>query len=230
MSCNYIQTLNLSFGNDIIADPQFARVKSLIHFDGAHGSSVFSDVKGNPLYIEGVTVDRNNAIIAPNSGYFAGPGASSRQAVVVTTGSNGDGVEDYTVEFYCSMQELLNAILIDSRPGMNGNYVALAYNRDILLLLRGSGVAVTGAVNIAPNQTYHIALSHKNGVTRCFLNGKVVFTYAASVNLIDRFQIGSNPFGGGDRFKGWIGEFRYTSGLARYEQEFAPAFERFPSN
>jgi hypothetical protein len=208
-------------------DPYWNKVATLMHFDGAQGNSVFTDVKGRGVTNSGVITDLGSPAIAPASAYFNGSsGMSIAQADDNQTG-------DFTVEFFAKWETITNCSLVDSRPlSNNGAFLDFFYYSGSFGIYMNSTTQAAAAYAVTLNKTYHVAVSRKSGVVRMFLDGVLLFTWNyAGVLSMPRFFLGGNGYNQSiEFFKGRMSEFRYTKGVGRYENPFVPVYARFPAS
>lgn len=217
-------------------DPYWANVVSLLHFDGADGSTTFTDQTGKTWTPYGdAQIDTAQSQFGGASGLFDGVGDSLRSA------SSADfnlAAADFTSEFFARFASLA------SGPHLLqiGNNL---YNRAGLYCASGQlrwytevGGPYTGADRItsaalSTNTWYHIAVAKQGTTTRMFIDGVLIgSTTAAPYNGNSDICLGFMQYGsaGGDYLNGWIDEFRHTKGVARYTASFTPPSAPFPDS
>lgn len=84
---------------------------------------------------------------------------------------------------------------------------------------------ITKSFSFSLNTWYHIAAVRKGSTYELFVNGNSIGTGTASLSAqtsTSTIRIGRDGWGYGD-FTGYIDEFRFTKGFARYTKSFTPA-------
>lgn len=199
------------------ADPYFSQVTYLLHFDGAHGSSVFTNVKSAPV------TQVNGAALSTANKRF---GTASLWTGSIKGASLGspDFTGAFTVEFWLY-------------PGAAGGYHGIFGGATGQLLTGykdantfGVGTAGVGwhvfAAGSKPIalQWNHVAVQRdSNNLVSLYLNG----TKVASGTVTQAWPAGSymlQASGNGS----YMDEVRITKGVARYSANFTPPSSPFP--
>lgn len=218
-------------------DPHYNNVSLLLHFDGANGSTAFSDSSAVPHTITASGAAAlstaqskfGGASLAVSWGAFAAVEPSSR--LDVATG-------DFTVEMWIRPAAIgSSGMLINKAEGTNSGYPFQAY-------MSASGGLVFRAYNASVQELFtitsagglfsvldwaHVALVRSGSGFAAYVNGVGVgsATYAgalpsnSSAVSIGAYSNGAAPF------SGYIDELRITKGLARYTANFSPPTEAF---
>ena len=100
-------------------------------------------------------------------------------------------------------------------------------SRWVWQILPSSNIFVQNGT-LTTNTWVHVALVRNGATTTLYINGTSYAT-GTSVNAVTNtnpFQIG---FGAGGTFTGYIDDFRFTNGVARYTANFTPATSAFPT-
>lgn len=206
----------------------------LMHFDGANGSTVFTDVFGHVFSQAGAG---SPAPVISTAQYEFG-GSSLLVATGgtwISTPASTDfdfGTGDFTVEFWIYPTQpdfIMGSYGSGTSWGLQVS--GSAPNYSLTLLESGSSsYATTGS--ILPDSTWSaVAWTRSNGTTRIFINGVLKYTYGSADTY--NFYTGANPFtvGGGHSFfsgfQGYIDELRITRGAALYTAGYTPATSEF---
>lgn len=230
-----------------VADPHFADVTALLHFDGSDGSTTFTD---NSVIAATFTTGGNAQIDTADSkfggasGLFDGTGDYLSASYVK---ANYDWwVEDTTIEMrvkassWASWAYNLGA---GDHPVAVGNG---AHNTTINYWSFGpitdgrvrfyyyNGVAQFGAVSTSTLSTgawHHIAMVASAAGIRIFLDG-VLDTTVAIAGLPQSSADTPLTIGqiNSQALTGWIDELRITKGVARYTATFTPPIAAFPNS
>jgi len=159
-------------------------------------------------------------------------GTTDYLSVLNTTTAFAFGAGDFTIEMWARPSATTTGTLIDFRPA--NTYVTLpaiiiAATTNVLQLVLGANIYITGTTAITLNAWNHVALARSSGVTKLYLNGVQqgasytdVYTYDATT--ADRPIIGAQGYTlGSVKFNGYIQDLRVTIGVARYTgTPFAP--------
>lgn len=208
-------------------DPDFANVASLLHFDGADGSTTFTDVKGKTWTATGsAQLDTDQARFGPSS-LKIGLGDS-----IETAGASdfAFGTGDFTIEFFARRRVT---------GSTNVDWVTWGPNWDIysstdgsILVWNGSANLITSAAGvITVGNWHHVAVTRSSGTVRLFVDGvqRGGNSTGNTVNFTSTqpFYLGFYP-PNLRRLDGWIDEFRVTNSVARYTANFTPPSAPFP--
>ena len=210
-------------------DPYFANVSALLHFDGADGSTTFTDQKaltwtgvGNAQIDTAQTKFGTGALLLDGAGDYIG---------TPDTGVFGFGTGDFTVEMWVrrGAADGNDCQLVDFRAG--GGQNGLFYLTPGSRLLAFYNGAVYGNAGAAPAQDTwaHIAFTRSSGTLRGFLNGTQQWSASMSANFGSSrpARIGAN-FVASTGYAGSVDDVRITKGVARYTSNFAPPTAAFP--
>lgn len=217
-------------------DPFFANVVSLLHFEGANGSTSMVDQKGKTWTPSGnAQLTTTTPLMGASSLLLDGTGD------YITTPSHADlgfGTGDFTVEFF-AMQAAAKAIShLDARAGTANSPRLMLYNTnaapfsDLRLFVSNADRIIAPNGTLLLNTRQHFAICRASGSTRMFVDGvQVGSTYADSTNYTAAdWVIGHNTAAGSMRdFNGRIDELRITKGIGRYTSNFTPPTTPFPN-
>lgn len=218
------QTVNSS------SDPYFASVVTLLHFEGANGSTTFTCQKGNTYTVSGnAQLTTTSPLVGGASGLFDGAGD------YITAGPSGNfemGTGDFTVEATIQTS-VKNKVIIDLRqigaPGI------VFFTRETTGYLgafanTGSPVGIYGNTDVCDGSVHNVAFSRVSGTLYLFVDGTLQNSGAMANNLnnaaICRVGAANN---GTLSWNGRIDEVRVTKGVGRYTSSYTPVAP-FPDN
>lgn len=218
------------------SDPDFASVSALLHFDGADGSTTFTDVIGNTW-----TTAANSQL---DTAFFKWGTASMLHGVTnyhIRTASNarfGFGSGDYTLEgWYRYPSSTGDRCILDTRTGANTGiavYVSTAGagNAGKLAVLSNVALLARATTAFTANTWQHWAVVRDGTTLYGYLDGVVQFTvadarvYAAASTCF----FGDNYLAPSQPTEGNSDDFRVTKGVCRYPggTTFSPPPAAFP--
>lgn len=229
----------------VLSDPHWDKVVSLLHFDGDQGSTSFPDETGRSWVAEGsARISTENKVFGSGSGRFDGtPNARIRSP------ASPDfflGTEDFCIEarVYISGSSALSsggvrhsAIFVVARPqGASLEFLILGDS-----IKTGTGLALwSGATlisvpgEIAHGEWHYLAVTRHGSVFRFWLNrAQLGSDQTSSITFgsatVDAFIGGSVVTGYNYLLNGYIDELRITKGVGRYTEDFTPPDKPFPS-
>lgn len=214
-------------------DEYWDSVMSLLHFDAADNSTVFTDETGRRLWNElgGTKIKTDQSVFGGSSVYFNG---SSSLTSGLSSGFAYD-TGDFTWELFARLSKVTgNNYIIDHGNG-GGNGGTLSYYNGTLRYYNSttgvdSGLYNTG-IPLAVDRWYHIAIVRLNGITTIYVDGTAKASGADGHNYGSLgFWLGSYAVSNEYCMFGWIDELRITKGIARYTANFTPPDAPFPSN
>lgn len=217
-------------------DPYWANVVSLLHFDGADGSTTFTDQTGKVWTPSGnAQIDTAHSKFGGAAGLFDGAGD------YISTPSHADfnfGAGDFTVEGWARTNGAIAATSCFVGQWLAGDYkftVGCATSGRAYFSLSesgGSGTELVSANGAIPTSTwFHFAGVRSGSTHTMYVNGVSVATGAISGALFSStstIRIGSN--GDNQAFNGHVDEVRITKGIARYTGNFTPPSAPFPDS
>jgi hypothetical protein len=217
-----IQQLLLGGGEAIPTDPLFADVKLLMHFDGADGSTTFTDVIGNTVTANGdAQIDTAQFKYGGASGLFDGTGD---YLSIPQNGDNWDiGASTHaTVEFWLRMSSLaaIGMPIGNRTTSPNAGWEMFVDTDGSLYAQTPVTSAGTAAGIITTNTWYHIAWQTSSTVAYIYVDGVCRSTgtvLAPTGNANIALNIGRRGFNGAFPLAGHIDDLRITVGTtARY--------------
>lgn len=212
-------------------DPQ---TKALLHFDGANGSTTFTDEAGAAW-----TTTTGTPIISTAQSKFGGASLSLNGSSGIAAADDPKwdiGTDAFTIEAWIYPTAVAGGTfpMIFARQATSGMALQLRLNggRQLQLVTRGAAeiAAQTNSSSgaVALNTWTHVAASRSGSVIRLFIGGNLEATDTRTPQDLsgsDPVSIGGTFIGGswGNHFTGYIDEFRLTIGLARYTSSFTPS-------
>lgn len=214
-------------------------VKSMLHFNAPDGSNLFYEDSTFPR----VWTPHENAVISMaqskfgmSSGLFNGYG-------YIDTPSSSDfnlGTSDFTIEFFIfpvsntTLQRVMgqadNTLLATSRSF----YISITPADSKIRggVVSGSTIYESASSAVIPTYTWnHVALVRSGNSLFIFLNGVIGSTVSVTGITVNsspnKLGIGIIGEYTGTPFNGWIDEFRFTNGLARYTSDFTVPSNEF---
>lgn len=200
------------------ADPFFANVVLLLHFDGANGSTTITD---SSSFAKTVTAFGTGAIstsqsMAGGSAYLGGTAGY----LGCSLGADGSMTGDFCVELFA--RDGGNDAVLCAAAG------ALLYN-DSFDSYGGASLAIT--TNSSTGTWHHLAITRSGSTMRAFYDGALMSsaTYSGTVDLssleFGRFTPNNNL-----KWTGFFDEIRVTKGQARYTAGFTVPAVPFPNS
>lgn len=222
--------------NDVIVDPDFANVVTLLHLDGADASTTITDVIGKTW-----TAVNNAQIDDAQTHFSTNTLLESAASDYVSTASHADfgyGTGDFTIEFFARPSNVATNERIWWDQRTSGNQVVptitVLTTGAIRYFTAGAQRIISSAGTIAINTWYHVALCRASGTTRLFVNGtQVGSNYTDGNNYITSpciFGQAGDSLAGAFGFVGHLNELRVTKGVARYTGTFTPPSAPFPNS
>lgn len=221
-------------------DPFWSDVKALLHFDGADGSTTFTDETGRIwTSAGGAGVALDTADKKYGSASLKLEGLSP--ADYIQTENDLDLSVSYgsvTIEAWIQLDELWITHTISNKRGGSGadehsfqidtsntaQMIAFASGSPVVVLV-GTTVMVTGVY-------YHVAVVKDGNDWRLYVDGVLEASATQSAPAGTNTQplkIGRDGFNTGRMFKGHIDDYRFTR-AARYSANFTPPIAPFPNS
>lgn len=226
-----MMALGGSAGN---TDPNFSSVTSLLHFDGADGSTTFTDVKGKTWTAGGsAQLDTAQAKWGPSS-LLLGSGD------YISTGGSTDysPIGDFTCEAWIRPAAIgLTGVIASTRGSGTGWQFLVDAGGTVQVgwwgSWSGSVFVLTSTTLLAANTYYHVRWCKSGSTYYLFVDGNLeasgtpVGDYASNTATL---YLGYDPQFGGRYFNGHIDDFRITNGVARSTSSFTPPTAAFPDS
>lgn len=221
-----------------VTDPYFANVVSGLHFDGADGSTTFTDVTGRAWTAQNsARIETDYSKFGGASGWFENtPSTGSENGSRISTPDHADlrfGTGDWTVDGWFRPQYPVTGFGAFFRKGQNttgGLQLAVTPGQ---LVLRANGTTdTTVGVTLSTTDFSHVAFVRNGGNILFFANGTLVHTAARSFDhtSTDALLLGSATGDARFAYKGMIDDLRITKGIARYTSSFTAPAAAFPNS
>ncbi len=206
-------------------DPFFSSTVLLLHCDGTNASTTFTDLSA---YARTMT-RTGGPTISTTQSKFGGASMLSSGTGRITTPTSPDfyfGTGDFTLEFWLYAVDVTTAQAVFGNDTAPATYIYL-WNGDINNSVVAANACFPAGSTIVANTWNHIALSRKDSVLSCNLNG-VCKAYGTNTNItgtggVDWYSWGGRGVGpSGQMVSGnFIDEIRITKGVGRYTGDFA---------
>lgn len=203
-----------------MSDPNYADVSLLLHFDGADGSTVFTDSSSNALSVTAngnAQLDTSQKKFGTASGYFDGSG----DYLTCTLPANFD--RDFTIEgFYYPESGQNGGVMLDTRIADTDTGGILIYRRssDSNRLTFGywngsSFVTASSVASMTTGQWWYYRVKRVGNTVTVYLDGVTGGSCTAST-IFNKTgaRIGAS-WNGGEPVRGWLDEMRITANVAR---------------
>jgi hypothetical protein len=251
-SQNVITGLNLSgnkWGVDIkeewdavtvTGDQYYNSCSLLMHFNGANGSTTFTDNSPSP---KTVTSNNGSAISTAQSKFGGGSGFFDGTDDYLSINYNSAfnfGTNSFTWETWIYPTNIsgIDGIYATSGgSGVNPKFVihlnagtpSIHYNN----LTNGSDIYTTATSAVSINTWTHLAFVRNGSNWTWYINGNSAGSGTNNTNITFTSQPTYIGYGGESYFtpfNGYIDELRVTKGVARYTSNFTPQTSEFPNN
>jgi hypothetical protein len=143
---------------------------------------------------------------------------------------------DFTVECWVRRNTSKLHCITTKRPGTGATEWAFYANATTNVLIAQAFASGSLVLNIAGTTGlttgwHHVALSVSGTTWRAFLDGALEASGTPSstpTGNTEVLHIGRDPTNAGRDWNGWIDDFRFTAGVARYTAAFTPPAAAFP--
>jgi hypothetical protein len=223
----------------VVGDPYWVNYSSLLHFDGANGSTTFTDQSGK------VWTRGGNTVISTAISKFGGASAFfDGSGDYIDTPDNDDfefGNGDFTIEAWVYMTIIAGdyrmIVTKDSTVSTRGfiflcNPVTQGGAFQLYFQDGVTQYSILSTTIPVINTMYHVAVSRQGSSVRMFVNGVLEATISCGTATINPtthvVRIGKTANNTGN-FAGYIDEVRITKGQAIYTASFTPAVAAFPN-
>ncbi|MEO8388967.1 LamG-like jellyroll fold domain-containing protein [Polaromonas sp.] len=225
-------------------DPRIQSVSLLLHGDGANGSTSIIDSSLMPNTVTAMGTPQ----ISTSQSKFGGASIRFDGGIGYLTGpyqaSLNAGMDDFTAEtwYYTLSATSDQAIFTIGKP-------AIAVGADVAMGLHHFGSTFAGKVRafvysgadqyfvdsiiaLTTNAWHHLAFVKRGGLLSLYLNGVLQGTATANVQLNTStsgwvFSLGRYADSAPRYVNGYLDDFRFTKGVARYVANFTPPSQAF---
>jgi hypothetical protein len=196
--------------------------KVLLHMNGADASTSFIDETGRIWTKYGnAQIDTTQSKFGGASGLFDGTGD------YIDTPDSDDfylGTENFTIDFWVRLNVINTAQTIVTQGNSFRIFIETNNNLRFSIYDGTSTRQVNSTLTMSTATWYHIALVRNGNTLKIYANGVEVgttdLTLVTIPNSTYTLVIGNN-FGSG-YFNGWVDEFRFSKGIARWTANFTP--------
>ncbi len=205
--------------------------KMLLHGNGSNGSSEMIDFCGfKPLTTKGtVTISTGQSKFGGSSILFDG------STGFISTPDSADftlGSSNWTIDFWCYLSSLknYNAVCCQRLSSTESHSFTLMVNSSGNIYFSYTGANTIFVTGITTNTWTHIAVVREGDNIKVYKNGTIAGTYALTTGF--SFTDSSYDFiVGASRsalstyanfYNGYLDEFRFSTGIARWTADFTP--------
>lgn len=211
------------------ADPHWASVFSLVHFNGADGSTAVTCQKGVSYTRSGdPVIQSGSALYGTGGGKFFGTNGYNCWR---PSGVGGYFAAAFTMEAMVRFTDATQEWIPFSLD--QGSYSLIPYLSGGVIKMQTFGGVVSGVTPVSAGQWVHIAVVKSAGTAYLYVNGILQGSKSNDgLNGKSSLTLGGAPFYFGQvrNFKGDMDEFRMTDGVARYTANFTPPSAPFPDS
>lgn len=220
-------------------DPHFLNVVSLLHFDGADGSTTITDqVLGRSWSaVNGAHIETDFSKFGGSSAQCTNvPGVGVDDGSFFGHSNHADfrlGTGDWTWEGWFRPQAPTTSFGAVFRKGENTTSGITLAITPTLLTFRANGTTDSSvAVSLSTTSFTHIAFVRSGGNVLAFVGGSLVATWARSFDhsSTDPVYLGSASSNSNFAYKGYFDDIRITKGVARYTTSFTAPTAAFPNS
>jgi hypothetical protein len=206
--------------------------KSLLHFDGADAGTVFTDESGKSWTgVAHAQIDTAQSYFGGASGYFDGVDD------YIETADNEDfdvGSGDFTIDSWIRPFQSGTVICIFGQMNSTQTAGSTSYrgyisatNKLITTIQSGTtSYSGTSTASIGSAAWAHVAMVRNGNTIYNYINGTndgtISVTGLTVNNSGNKVSVGRQGEYNGFYFKGWIDEFRFSKGTARWTANFTP--------
>jgi hypothetical protein len=222
-------------GSLLATDPNYSQITTLLHFDGANGTQVFTDNGPSPLTFTG---NNANPVLTTADFKFGTasvtfPGTAGSYISTTSGSPFAFGTSDFTIEFWMNRVNAASYVFGNVSSGLATNYAGSLTALGAFSFTAGNGTsAITGTTAIVAGTWTHVAITRSGNTFRIFINGVVDATSTLTPNYstTTTFTIGAIGTTPATTYSGKIDEFRVTNGFARYTSSFNVATAAFSNS
>lgn len=208
-------------------DDNFSKV--LLHLNGTDGSTTITDESGKTWTAEA------NAQIDTAQSKFSGASllldGSGDDIYTADSADFDTGTGDFTADFWVRFNSVADCgFFAHGLATSNRNMLILEGNQINWVVIIGGSTLANYRANWTPsaNTWYHVALVRSGSTVYMFIDGvsQAVTTVTSAGNITgiaENFYVGNALFNAINNYlNGWIDEFRFSVGVARWTANFTP--------
>lgn len=213
------------------SDPFFANVVAGLHFDGANGSSTFTDIKGSTW----TRADSGTEIDTAQSKFGGASLINTRYIETPDASFANFGSGDFTIDFWLRFNVLTGFQSCYSRGyvGAGGMVVQTGSGDGKFNVYIGGSVICTEASAASAGVWYYYEINRAGSTVRIFRDGTQTASGTSSANINAAAPtefMGASGGGGINNINGWGDDFRITNGVARNTAGYTPPSSAFPNS
>lgn len=216
------------------SDPDYASVLALLHFDGANDGTTFTDNSSLAASYSrtGTCVTSTAQSKWGTASLLCATSSNIESATAATT--YGPGSSNFTLEAWIYPTSIANVEKCIASQWESTTRWFFGLKEDKLNFYWNGGNFQTASVGISNNAWHHVAVTRSGTDLRYFADGAQLGSAVAISGSINT-PTGS-PFTVGGQgpnvapFVGYIDDFRYTLGVARYTGSYTVPTAAFPDS
>lgn len=221
--------------NKFYSDPDYSSVSLLLHGDGSNGGLTFTDnsrFTRTPSAISNAVTSTTQKKFGVASIYT--PAVTANQLRYASSSDFNISGVDFTIELWFYRTGGQTALVCRRDPGISGFTSGWVLNTNgIRANINGvwSDTQITWA-DPGLNTWNHIAWTVSGTTMRVFLNGVLAGTKTSVTSINDTaatLDFAQSAAGGENLYQGFIDDFRFTRGVARYTSNFTPPAAPHPN-
>ncbi len=204
---------------------------ALLHMNGADASTTFTDELGKTWTANGdAQIDTAQSKFGGASGLFDGTGDS------LTTPDHDDfhlANGDWTMEFWVRFNAIGTSVNLVSQHQDANNWMDIWVGEsgsNLYFAHKAGGVMTarfSASTSFSPNTWYHIAIERNGNTPRIAVNGTFLSVTESTAIAGKTLSNLSGPltvaaYNGSGSLNGWLDEFRFSKGIARWTSNFTP--------
>jgi len=197
--------------------------KLLLHADGTHNSTVFTDEVGHVMAAYGNTrIVTNQSVFGGTCAYLDGSGdyLSTTNCSDWTFGTN-----DFTIELRVRFAVLPGIVtLIGSHDAASTGGWAIVNNTtpaNSLQFHALTGMKMDSRITVSANRWYHVAVTRASGIGYLFVDGRLLSCVTLTNNLSSPWRLTLGATTDGLQYlSGYLDEVRILKGYAKWTGDF----------
>lgn len=211
----------------LAGDPNWTSVKLLLGFEGADASTTFTDESSAAKTCTAIgngQIDTAQFKFGASSYLGDGTGDACRAGGATDADFNSNNnATPWTFEGFVRFNSTAGdqAIFGKWNPPTTGYLLRMTGGSLDWLNFFGTNISFAGW-SPGTGTWFHVCVDYNGTKCRIYTDGVMRASATANQKLSDtvqNFAVGAQSGGAGRSFNGWIDEFRYTNGIARYDSD-----------
>lgn len=211
-----------------MADALFASVVALYHFEGASGSTTFTDsaIRGRSVLVSGdAQISTAQSRFGSSSLYLDGSGDCLR---IATTNPTISLAGDFCVEGWARLTGGATLAPFVATVGSGVWHIGRSASGFLTLYSSVGTAVITGSTTVANDVWFHWVWERVSGVHSIYLDGVSQGTHSHSATITPTtLVLGATSTTATNPMAGYLDEVRVTSGVSRYGANFTPPAAAF---